>query len=145
METLKIYFIEYDKNGNEIRRGVHPVREYKTYGRAWRTADKLYGDRSRFEVYIDTREPWGDYEYGRVCDICKKSYVCKEDSRGLVGETSVELVDLRDRVSFRTYRQQRESEAHYRNSFSHIHTCPECYEKVKGFIESITVKEENHD
>ncbi len=141
MDTLKIYFIEYDENGNEIRRGVHPGKEYKTYGRAWRTADKYYSDHDRFEVYIDTREPWGEYTRECTCCICKQTFVCKEDSRHMTCETRIELGDFRHYSEFRTRKQIRESGYFRRKTWDTLIACPECYEKVKGFIESITLED----
>lgn len=141
MDTLKIYFIEYDKDGNEIRRGVHPKKEYKTYGRAWKVADELYGDRERYEVYIDTREPWGEYHKECTCDICKKTFVCGVDAKGLIGNIRVDIADYRNYTVFRTRKEMRESE-YLRTKTWHSRTvCPECYEKISNFMDSITVED----
>ena len=66
---FKIYFIEYDDERNEIRRGEHPGKEYRTYGWAYRAARRIY-DRSHFEVIVSERTPWGSYTRECTCDNC---------------------------------------------------------------------------
>lgn len=110
---LKVYFKEFDSDGNEIRRGVD-TREYVKYGSAANRGEKLYGDRTRFEYKIAWRDPWVEYIEPTVCTCCGKSY---------------------DRPV--THLGAGKGGSMYLYGYIGGPVCPDCYEKLRGFVDSL--------
>ena len=81
-QKYKIYFIQYDDDGNEIGRGVFH-REYVYMSRALTRAREYYGDRKRYTYVIAKRNPWDEYEGTYECCVCGKEFTAKQDSNGL--------------------------------------------------------------
>ena len=53
----KIWFKEYDENGKFFCHGVHNV-SYKRKNDATRIANKVYGDKSKYEFIVSMANPW---------------------------------------------------------------------------------------
>lgn len=68
-KLFKIWYKEYDENGNEIGEGVS-VKEYKTFGHAANFGAKHFGDRKRFKYKVAFRNPFKKYTAIEPCGIC---------------------------------------------------------------------------
>ena len=119
MDKFKVYYKEFDSDGNEIASGIDS-REYVNYGSAINRARKLYGDRSRFKYEVAWRDPWVDYTENTVCKCCGKSYERPVTHFGYDNSHSLYLSDRRNR----------------RETINWF-ICPDCYEKIKQFINSL--------
>lgn len=117
---FKVYYKEFDSEGNEIKSGIDD-REYINYGSAVNRARKLYGDRSRFKYEVAWRDPWVEYTVPCVCECCGKTY---ERPVTHMEYDCSHYVSLIDRAKPREY--------------FHGYICPDCYEKIKRFINSLT-------
>ena len=117
---LKIYYKELDSEGNEISSGVDD-KEYINYGSAINRATKLYGDRKRFKVEIAWRDPWIDYTVPSTCKCCGKNYERHVTHMEYDRSSYVNLIDR----------------SNPRECF-HGYICPDCYEKIKNFINSLS-------
>lgn len=122
---LRIYYKELDANGNEINRGIDE-KEYINYGSAVNRARKLYGDRNRFEYEIAWRDPWIDYTKTTICKCCGELY-----ERTVTHQNW----DCSHNIFLYKRDNRRESISGY--------ICPDCYEKIKGFISSLKKNENN--
>ena len=138
---FKIYFIEYDKDGNEIRRGVHPGKEYRYMGNAWNAARKYYNDSQRFEIHICERTPWKIHTREVTCDLCGEQYTMKESRYGYGCGQSVYLSDYRHHADFYTRNDIRRYNRPRRSDTYDI--CPTCYEKITNFINGLKVGEQD--
>lgn len=117
---LKIYYKEFDSEGNEISSGVDD-KEYSNYGSAIRRARKLYGDRKRFKFEVAWRDPWIDYTVPSTCKCCGKNYERPVTHMGRDRSSYVSLIDCRKTCE------------HF-----HGYICSDCYEKIKNFINSLS-------
>lgn len=125
----KVYYIEYDENRNEIARGVDS-REYINWGNAMNRARKLgYTDRKRYDCQIAWRDPWVKYTEKVKCSICGVEYDCPLSHEGYRRDITLHITD-----------HNAPRGCAHANSFSHI--CPECYEKIKTFIDDLKKKED---
>lgn len=81
----KIWFIEFDENGNEVTRGVYP-KEYKNFGNAERIAREKFGykylDNPKYKWEVCHRDPWVTYSHLATCPICGNSYDRPENIYG---------------------------------------------------------------
>lgn len=117
---LKIYYKEFDSEGNEISSGVDD-KEYINYGSAINRARKLYGDRKRFKFEVAWRDPWIEYTVPSTCACCGKNYERPVTHMGYDRSSYVSLID---RSKPREY--------------FHGYICQDCYEKIKNFINSLS-------
>lgn len=117
---FKIYYKEFDSNGDEISSGVDD-KEYINYGSAINRAIKLYGDRKRFKFEVAWRDPWIEYTVPSTCKCCGKNYERQVTHMGY---------DRSDYVSLSDHSKQHK----YFNGY----ICPDCYEKIKNFINSLS-------
>ncbi len=127
---FRIWFIEYDEDGNEIGRGVYH-KSYAYSGKAYSVARERYGDRKRFKYEIAPRNPWEKYYRDMYCGVCGSMYSAPENVHGL---------EFADRLWLTRY-----NEIGYVDrdiSFSG-HVCPDCSEKVHAFIESLRGEDRN--
>ena len=136
---FKIYFIEYDENGNEIRRDVHHGKIYKYQGTAWNAARKLYGDSKRYEFYICERAPWEEYSHEAVCELCGEHYAMREHMHGYDCGQRVYISDHRHHADFYTRNDSRRYDRPRRSDTYDV--CPACYEKITNFINGLKVGE----
>lgn len=125
---FKIYYIEYDENGQEIGRGVYP-KEYKDLGWAYNIARKHYGDRNRFKYSVAQRDPWVEYSRKSVCPICGKTYDRPESVNG------------NDRGMYISFRNRGKIACTDPENATLL-TCPECFEKVHNYVDSLIVRTE---
>lgn len=70
---FRIWFIEYDDDGNEIGRGVYH-KSYKYHGTAINVAKKYYGDNKRFKWDVAPSDPFVAHFKESICDICGRTY-----------------------------------------------------------------------
>lgn len=146
--VLRIYYVELDEQGNEIGRGVHP-KKYLYHGVAHRTAEKLYGDRSRYVYDINFRDPFKVYYEPCQCDACGRTYERIESTYGgkcgsyLHIRKSFMPATKLDMRSKEYYKKRAEEYDKIRNRKSGLDICDDCYEKIHNFIDSL--KEEEHE
>lgn len=116
----KIWYKEFDENGNEIGSGVYP-RSYKNVGNAHNIRRKHYGDHSRFKAIVAKRDPWVDYFIETVCDCCGKTYNRRVSADGYDqgADFYIKMYDA-DRVDR-----------------DHRYMCDECATKIADFIASL--------
>lgn len=118
-ETYKIYYRQYDEDGNEIGRGAH-TKEYKTYGWAAREARLRFGDKGPYFKYrIGVRDPLERYSSTVTCNICGSQYSIEETYSGVALNS---YIFIRDRGL---------KGPEGRNMY---YPCPECIEKVRNYI-----------
>ena len=77
----RIWFKEYDENGNEIGTGVF-ARSYKNYGNARHKKQEYYGDSKRYKAIVAKRNPFENYYVEDHCDICGGIYQRPVDADG---------------------------------------------------------------
>ena len=135
----KIYYIQYDEDGNEIDRGVYH-KEYKTFGMACNIARKNYGGHQAHRIGVDGRplpffegqkyawivnwrDPFVEYHVEAKCDYCGKQYNRPQNYAGFDRGIHLELCDRA-----KGYR-------HKDNLLGTL--CPECAEKIKNFVKSL--------
>ena len=118
-ERFKIWFIQYDEDGNEIGRGVH-AHDYAYRGRAFTNAREYFGDRKKCKYVVAQRDPWKTYSRKVHCDICGRMYDCPENVHGALDN---QYVHLRKGVG--------------RGMAPLYVSCPDCTQKVADFIDSI--------
>lgn len=123
----KIYFIKYDKDGNEIERGVDP-REYVYYGTAQNSAYKTYPPEEGYKTVVAVRSPWEKYFTEVQCGICKCIHVIEETTYGIPKESDVMVCDRGDIDELGRWYSK-----HYR------FVCPECLAKIREFISCLEV------
>ena len=116
---FKVYYKEFDSEGNEISSGIDS-REYVNYGSAINRARNLYGDRSRFKYEVAWRDPWVEYTVPCICKCCGKTY-----------ERPVTHMDI-DRSNYVSLIDRNKP-----GKYFHGYICPDCYEKIKCFINSL--------
>lgn len=80
-KPYRIWFKEYDEEGNEIGTGVF-ARSYKNYGNARRKKQEYYGDRKKYKAIVAKRNPFVDYHVEERCDICGGIYQRPVDADG---------------------------------------------------------------
>lgn len=133
----KIYYIQYDDEGNEIGRGVYH-KGYKNLGNALRMGRKLYGpceilsggqfmpklNGQHYRWTVNWRDPWTEYHKESTCGCCGKTYDRPESASGFDRGWYVNVEDRND---------------YYSRLFKSI--CYECADKILDFVESL--KEES--
>lgn len=122
----RVWYKEYDENGNEIGEGVSP-KEYKTYGHANNYGYKHFGDRKRFKFVVAYRNPFVKYTHTEPCGICGRDVEMEETHMGYV---------LRDNQIIIS---KRKDYAKYR----HFTCCEDCFNKLMEFVDEN--KEDNDD
>lgn len=129
-EKYQVYYIEYDKDGKEIDRGVDS-RKYCSIGKARNRAGQLRADKGKrysdFQTIIAYRDPFTTYTIDEVCDICGKPYIKTVDHCD-------STVDDHVSVWARTYDRDR---LFSRTTVNKHTSCPECTSKILGLIESL--------
>ena len=125
-QKYRIWFIQYDENGNEIGRGVS-VKEYVYYGMAQRAARTMYGGDKRIWYMVAQLDPWTEHYIECFCDICGYKYKKQVDSVfGMARGHIVSNVDqtLKNRRRMRDYHE----------------VCMECFDKVSKFVDKLKAK-----
>lgn len=118
-ERYKIFYIEYDENGNEISRGVDD-KTYSSRGWAWNRIEKKYGDK-RFHCHIAKRDPFVNYYNDAVCDICGCSYSRPEDDLGC---------DIGATIAInRRYKKV------FNERYIYYNVCPKCIDEVLDTVQ----------
>ena len=115
----KIWYIEYDEDGNEIGRGVYN-REYVRYGMARRVAHERYGDRKRYKYRIAPRDPWMNYNAILTCEVCGSEFVVEETLHGYSVRNSISI-----------------GAGNTLDNYTHddFTACPDCIKKVRKYID----------
>lgn len=138
--VLRIYYVELDEQGNEVGRGVHP-KKYLYHGVACRTAEKLYGDRSRYVYEINWRDPFKVYYKTCQCDACGRTYEQITNPYGgecgsclYIRKSYIPGTKLDRRNKYYYQKQAKEYEERRKNT---NHICDDCYEKIHNFIDSL--------
>ena len=133
-QKVRIYWREFDEDGNVINRGVDD-REYVNAGWAYNRAMKLFGPRysnKRFQYRIAWRDPWEKYTCEVECRVCGQTFVCEESEwtsgRPMDADCvhmylrSCAMKDLTDGARYPKYDG---------------YCCPDCARKIHNFICSL--------
>lgn len=121
-ERLRIWFIEYDDNGNEIGRGVY-YKSYAYYGTAKNIAEKLYGDRKKFKYGIGILSPFEKHYKTVKCWVCGKEYQVEMTSHGYCCNNHFHIHDARENPG--------------RRGYICASCCGDCIDSIKNHIESL--------
>lgn len=127
-KEYKIWFRQYDENGNLIGEGQTYNRTYKRYGNAVNAAINRYDGVPGIEWVICHRNPFVEYTRDLTCPLCGRVHTVKENANGAALTNSVFMHDWGDGP---------DEKGSYRNT-DHIQLrdlCPECTAKIKNFIE----------
>lgn len=124
--TYKIYFEQFDENGQIIGYGVYH-KTYKRYGNACRVAHKRYGDETKFKYWVETRNPWTEYVSEVTCTICGAKYTVPESVGGyrLAGQR-IFLTQWTPLIKPR-----------YKGNFPLGDVCSDCFDAVIATINSL--------
>lgn len=125
-QKFKIWFIQYDDDGNEIGRGVS-TKEYVNWGTANHVARKRYDDMENIKYVIAQRDPWQEYYKECFCDICGYKYKRPESPVfGTDWGCVISRLDrcVNDRIPRHDYRK----------------VCMECFDKIDKFIDDMKGK-----
>ena len=116
-QLYKVWYKEYDENGNEIGEGVS-TKEYKTFGHAYNYGYKHYGDRKRFKYEVAFRNPFKEYTATEPCGICGRDVVMKETHFGArIHDNYVHIHKRKDRTKS-----------------IHFTCCEDCFNKLMEFV-----------
>jgi hypothetical protein len=80
-DTWRIWYEQLDENGQPIGYGVYH-KAYKLFGNACRVARDRYGDKTKYNYWIETRNPWTEYTCEVTCSICGAKYTVPESVYG---------------------------------------------------------------
>lgn len=125
-EGFRIWFIQYDDDGNEIGRGVYH-KSYVYSGTACNKARELYGDRKHFEYRVCVLNPFEDHYTTGKCEICGEEYDVRVHPSGFTVPSHVTV-----------YRSK--SDIFKNDSCVHdfyYECCDSCTNKVKNYIDSL--------
>lgn len=113
----KVWYKEYDENGNEIGEGVS-VKEYETFGHADNFGRKHFGDSKKFKYEVAYRNPFKEYTAIEPCGICGRDIVMKEHHFGTrVRDNHVLITKRKDRTKSREFT-----------------CCEDCFNKLLDFV-----------
>jgi hypothetical protein len=131
----KVWYKEYDENGNEIGEGVS-TKEYKTYGHANNYAYKHYGDHKRFKYVVAFRNPFKEYTTTEPCGICGCDVVMKEHHYGQKFRNNHITIS-------KIATSAKKVEGGNRRVYRSFTCCDDCFNKLMEFIGED--KEKNND
>ena len=118
---LKIWYREFDDNGNVIDSGTYH-KEYEYYGNALRVAHKVYGTKKHVIYKVAMLDPFAEHFTEDTCDICGKTYNTHLTENGFVRHDHGIHMHSRGAIP--------PTEFHTRYSQGYC-TCPDCIIKIE--------------